>query len=149
MTNAAQNLADLDATTLAALIAGKEISPVEAVTAALERLEATRDLNAFMAICNERALREARDAEAAIMRGEALGPLCGVPFSAKDLIDTEGVVTTYGSAFMPITYLSKTQFLLHELAPPGPFSSARRQHPSSATSLSPKAHFWPHSQPVQ
>lgn len=98
MTNLPETLADLSATVIAALIARREISPVEAVTASLERIAATCDLNAFMAVCAERALSEARDAEAVIMRGEAAGPLCGVPFSVKDLIDTEGVATTYGSA---------------------------------------------------
>lgn len=50
----------------------------------------------FTALCLERALQEARDSEAAWARGEARA-LEGVPFGVKDLFDTEGVRTAYGS----------------------------------------------------
>jgi aspartyl-tRNA(Asn)/glutamyl-tRNA(Gln) amidotransferase subunit A len=91
-------IADLTACDLAAAIRDKTISPVEAVDAALTRMEARRDLNAFLAVPADRARAEARQAEAAVQRGDPLGPLHGVPFSAKDLINTEGVATTQGSA---------------------------------------------------
>jgi aspartyl-tRNA(Asn)/glutamyl-tRNA(Gln) amidotransferase subunit A len=91
-------IADLTACDLAAAIRGKTISPVEAVEAVLTRMEARRDLNAFLAVPAERARAEASRAEAAVKRGDPLGPLHGVPFSAKDLINTEGVATTQGSA---------------------------------------------------
>ena len=74
------------------------ISPVEAVEAALARIEERRDLNAFMAVCADRAREEARTAEAAVMSGAPLGPLHGIPFSVKDLTNTEGVATTQGCA---------------------------------------------------
>jgi len=83
---------------LAALIAAKEVSPVEAVRAVLARIEESQPvLNAFITVCAEEALAAARAAEAAVMRGERLGPLHGVPYAAKDLVDTAGVRTTYGS----------------------------------------------------
>ncbi len=91
-------IADLAAVDLAAAIRRRDISPVEAVGAALSRIEQRADLNAFMAICADRALAEARRAEARIMRTEVLGPLEGVPFSVKDLTNTEGVATTQGCA---------------------------------------------------
>jgi aspartyl-tRNA(Asn)/glutamyl-tRNA(Gln) amidotransferase subunit A len=92
------DIADLTACDLAAAIRNKTVSPVEAVEAILMRMEARRDLNAFLAVPAERARTEAKKAEAAIHRGDPLGPLHGVPFSAKDLINTEGVATTQGSA---------------------------------------------------
>ncbi|WP_439499178.1 amidase [Bosea sp. (in: a-proteobacteria)] len=91
-------IADLSAVDLAAAIRAKSVSPVEAVEAALVRIEEKAGLNAFMAICAERARAEAKAAEATVMRGEVLGPLHGIPFSVKDLTNTEGVATTQGSA---------------------------------------------------
>lgn len=92
------DLMDHSATELAALIRNKEASPVEAVQAALARIEARRELNAFITVTGEQALDAARRAEAAVMAGDALGPLHGVPYSVKDLTLTAGVRTTMGSA---------------------------------------------------
>ncbi|HTT41284.1 MAG TPA: amidase [Burkholderiales bacterium] len=92
------DLAYLSAAELAQRIARREISPLELVHATLARVERSQPiLNAFITICAEEALHTARDAESAVMRGRPLGPLHGVPFSVKDLIDTRGVRTTYGS----------------------------------------------------
>lgn len=91
-------IADLSAVDLAAAIRAKTISPVEAVEAALARIDEKAELNAFLAICAERARKEAQHAEAKVMRGETLGALHGIPFSVKDLTNTEGVPTTQGSA---------------------------------------------------
>eukprot|EP01035_Chromulina_nebulosa_P004458 gene4458-6103_t len=79
------DLMDHSATELAALIRDRKASPVEAVQAALSRIEARRELNAFITVTGEQALDAARRAEAAVMAGEALGPLHGVPYSVKDL----------------------------------------------------------------
>lgn len=89
------------ATELAALIRDKTVSPVEATQAALWRIEASQPrLNAFITICGERALDEARAAEAQVMAGGDLPPLLGVPFTAKDLLNSAGVATTFGSKVM-------------------------------------------------
>lgn len=96
-------IADLSATDLAAAIRARSISPVEAVEAALARIEDRAELNAFMAVCGERARAEAKLAEQKIMRGEALGALHGMPFSVKDLTNTQGVATTQGSALFAET----------------------------------------------
>jgi aspartyl-tRNA(Asn)/glutamyl-tRNA(Gln) amidotransferase subunit A len=76
-------IADLTACDLAAAIRDKTISPVEAVEAVLTRMEARRDLNAFLAVLADRARAEARQAEAAVQRGDPLGPLHGVPFRRR------------------------------------------------------------------
>ncbi len=87
----------LDATELAARIAAKQLSPVEVTRAHLERIDSVNPrINAVVTV-NPQALDEARAAEAALMRGEASGPLHGVPFTAKDCFDVAGVRTTRGS----------------------------------------------------
>jgi aspartyl-tRNA(Asn)/glutamyl-tRNA(Gln) amidotransferase subunit A len=86
------------AAALADLIAQKEVSPVELVDAALDRIEKSQPtLNAFITACAEEARAAAWEAEAAVMLGDPLGPLHGVPFAVKDLVNTAGVRTTFGS----------------------------------------------------
>ncbi|MBE0591640.1 MAG: amidase [Gemmatimonadales bacterium] len=83
---------------LSVMLAAKKVSPVELVRSILvgiERSQAT--LNAFITVCAESALAQARESEAEIMRGALRGPLHGIPFSVKDTIATSGVRTTYGS----------------------------------------------------
>jgi aspartyl-tRNA(Asn)/glutamyl-tRNA(Gln) amidotransferase subunit A len=83
---------------LASLIRRKQVSPVEAVRAALDRIEARADLNAFITVTGEQAMAAARKAEAEVMAGGPLPPLHGLPYSVKDLTATAGVRTTMGSA---------------------------------------------------
>lgn len=86
-----------DATALAALIRSKEVSPVKVVQAHLDRIDAVDGrVNAIVTVA-EGALDAARTAEAAVLAGERLGLLHGVPFTAKDSIDTAGVMTQRGS----------------------------------------------------
>ena len=92
------DLAFTSAAELAQLIAGRQVLPVEAVDAVLDRIERAQPaLNAFITVCAEEARTAAKEAEAAVMRGEKLGPLHGVPFAVKDLLNTAGVRTTFGS----------------------------------------------------
>lgn len=93
-----KELSDAGVGDLRASIAGKALSPVELMRTTLERLERLQpSLNAFITVCAESAMAQAREAEAAVMRGDALGPLHGIPFTVKDNIATAGVRTTYGS----------------------------------------------------
>lgn len=79
----------------------KEISPVEVTRRALEKADATRDsLNAFFVMLPDEAMRAARNAEDAVMKGAPCGLLHGVPFSAKDLIAVGGVRYASGSRAM-------------------------------------------------
>src|SRR5216683_2173484 len=92
------DLAYASAAGLAALVARRAVSPVEVVEGVLARIEKSQPtLNAFITLCAEEARAAAREAEPAIMRGAAFGPLHGVPFAVKDLVNTEGVRTTFGS----------------------------------------------------
>jgi len=86
---------------VAGLIERREASPVELTRIALERVERLNvTLNAFITILAERAMDEARDAENEIARGNYRGPLHGIPYSLKDLIETEGILTTAGSPIL-------------------------------------------------
>jgi aspartyl-tRNA(Asn)/glutamyl-tRNA(Gln) amidotransferase subunit A len=92
------DLAFTSAAELAARIRTKSLSPVELMRATLARIEALQPvLNCFITVCAEPALDAARAAEQAVMRGDPLGPLHGVPVSVKDLVNTAGVRTTFGS----------------------------------------------------
>jgi aspartyl-tRNA(Asn)/glutamyl-tRNA(Gln) amidotransferase subunit A len=82
-------------------IARREVSPVEVTRRALEKAEATQtSLNAFFILMPEQALSAAKAAEQAVMRGQPLGLLHGVPFSAKDLIAVGGERFAFGSRCM-------------------------------------------------
>ena len=83
---------------IAEAIREKEVSAVEVAQAHLDRIgEVNERLNAVVLLCDERALDEAREADAMLARGESKGPLHGVPMTLKDSLDTEGVVTTGGT----------------------------------------------------
>jgi aspartyl-tRNA(Asn)/glutamyl-tRNA(Gln) amidotransferase subunit A len=87
-----------DAVQLAAEVASKERSPVDIVQAHLDRIESVNPpLNAIVTLVAERAIAEAKRAEEAVMRGDALGPLHGVPFTVKDSLDTADIPTQRGS----------------------------------------------------
>ncbi|HYB40783.1 MAG TPA: amidase family protein, partial [Candidatus Methylomirabilis sp.] len=88
----------LSAVELAGLIRTKAVSPVEVVDAVLARIERLNPrLNAFCTVTAEEARDAAVAAEVAVMTGEPLGPLHGVPFSVKDLVFTRRVLTAAGS----------------------------------------------------
>ena len=83
---------------LAPKIKAKEISPVELTEAALaqaDRLQPT--INSFITLLHEQARSQAKEQEAALMRGEYRGPLHGIPIGIKDNIATAGIRTTVGS----------------------------------------------------
>ena len=94
----AVDLCYTSATTLAAMIRAKSVSPVELTRAVLERIEQLNPrLNAVCTLTADIALDAARAAEQRVMRGERLGPLDGIPFTIKDLAFTRGVRTMSGS----------------------------------------------------
>jgi aspartyl-tRNA(Asn)/glutamyl-tRNA(Gln) amidotransferase subunit A len=92
------DLCFLPATDLAARIRSKDLSPVEVTETVLRRIERVEPrVNAFATIAGDQAMAAARAAEAAQMRGEALGPLHGVPVTIKDLLWTKDIPTQFGS----------------------------------------------------
>jgi amidase len=80
------------------LVATRELSAVELTEAHLARIEAVNPaVNAIVTLVPERALAEAAELDARAARGEPLGLLHGLPVAVKDLMDTAGIRTTYGS----------------------------------------------------
>lgn len=92
-------LHDLTALEQAAEIAAGHLSPVELVDHYLSRIDRySSELGAFITVTGESARASAQVAEAAVRRGDPLPPLHGVPIAIKDLTNTAGVRTTFGSA---------------------------------------------------
>lgn len=91
----------LTASQLSNLIETKEISPVEATEAYLDRIEEVDPkLNSYITITWEQAFESARQAEQEIAAGKHRGPLHGVPMAVKDQFNTAGVLTTGGSRIL-------------------------------------------------
>lgn len=92
------NLTYASAAALARDIRNKEVSSEEVVNALLHRIEAVNPrLNAVVQVVAEKALAQARAADAALARGTVYGPLHGVPMTIKDNLDTAGVISTGGT----------------------------------------------------
>ncbi len=93
----ANAICQMSAVDLAAQIRAKQVSPVEVIDAVLARMEKLEPhLHAFCTPTPELARAEAKRIEQGITRGDAMGPLAGVPVSIKDLIFTKGIRTVSG-----------------------------------------------------
>ena len=93
-----QNLAFEPATVIGGLIKSKELSPVEITKLYLERIEKLdSNLNSYLTVTADTALRAAQIAEDKVLNGDELGALHGIPISIKDLQMTKGIRTTGGS----------------------------------------------------
>ena len=89
---------DLSAVEARRRIGARQLSPVELLKACLSRIEAINPrVNGIVASNVDAAMQEAKSAEQAVMRGEPLGALHGLPVGIKDMVDTAGLRTTYGS----------------------------------------------------
>jgi len=85
----------LDLSEVAALIASRQLSPVDLVAAALDRISVLDPrLHAFITLTPDSALAQAKAAESELARGRYRGPLHGIPIAHKDIVSTEGVRTT-------------------------------------------------------
>lgn len=79
----------------ARLIKSRRLSPVELTRALLQRIEALDpQLNAYITVTADLALKQARRAEREIVKGGYRGPLHGIPFGLKDIYNTKGILTS-------------------------------------------------------
>ena len=101
----------LPAAELVAAVHRGDVSAVEVTEAALRRIEARADGHAFITTCPDRALRRAARRPS--------GPLAGLPLAVKDLFDTAGVRTTYGSSIFADHVPSRTAHAVRVLEAAG------------------------------
>ncbi len=95
-----EELCDLTATELAARIRSKKVSAREVLDAHLKRIARVNPkVNAIVTLVPERAMADARKADEAQAHGSKLGPLHGLPVAHKDLVNTAGIRTTFGSLY--------------------------------------------------
>ena len=88
----------MTATELTERIRTKELSAREVLEAHLAQIEHINPkVNAIITVLPEQAMDQAKSADEALMRGEKLGPLHGLPIAYKDLRLTKGIRTTFGS----------------------------------------------------
>jgi amidase len=123
-------LHDLTALEAAAAVRSGEVSPTELVEHALARIE-DRDagLGGFLTLTPERALDAARRAEARLREGGELPPLLGVPTAIKDLNNTAGVRTTYGSTVFADFVPAVDDAVVTKLAAAGTISLGKTNTP--------------------
>lgn len=119
---------------LTELIAQKQISPVEVTKHFLQRIDRLDNLlHAYLTVAHEGALSQARRAEQALMRGEKLGPLHGLPISIKDLYMTKGLRTTKGSQVYKDLIPDHDEILVERLRQAGAIILGKTQTPEFAT----------------
>ncbi len=96
-----QDIPFLTTAELSDLIRRREVSPVEATSAYLDRIDSLNfKFNSYLTVCRNEAMAAAGEAERAIAGGEYLGPMHGIPVAVKDQIWTKGIRTTVGSRLM-------------------------------------------------
>lgn len=93
------NIHYLGLTEIASLIRLRHVTSLEVTEALLNRINGRSDLNAFITLTNELALKQARIADTELAAGKVRGPMHGVPIAVKDIVDMTGFPTTAG---MPI-----------------------------------------------
>ena len=123
------HLHDLTALEQAAAVRAGEVRPVELVEHYLARIEGRAALGAFLTLTPERALRAAAAAERRLRRGGDLPPLLGVPTAIKDLNNTAGVRTTFGSVVMADFVPTVDDAVVEKLAAAGTISLGKTNTP--------------------
>jgi amidase len=119
---------------LARMIRTRAVSPVEVLDAHLAAIERINPkLNAIITLAEEQARAAARAAEAAVMRGDAVGPLHGLPIGVKDVTQTAGIRTTYGSPLFKDHVPAEDAEVVRRLKAAGAIVLAKTNTPEFAT----------------
>ena len=96
-----QDIPFLTTAELGELIRTRVVSPVEATSAYLDRIDALNfKFNSYLTVCRKEAMEAAEEAERTIAGGNYLGPMHGIPVAVKDQVWTKGIRTTVGSRLM-------------------------------------------------
>ena len=119
-----------DAVTLATLLRGGEVSAREVIAAHIGRIEAADGaVNAVVTRCFEQAMAKAAAADQALARGEPPGLLHGLPVAHKDLIDTAGIRTTYGSPLFAEHLPERDELVVSRMSAAGAISLGKTNVP--------------------
>jgi amidase len=125
------------------MIGSKEISPVELLDACIERIEAINPaVNAVTATCYPEARIAAKTAERQVLNGEKLGLLHGLPLGVKDLEDTAGLLTTYGSPMSRGNVPSRDVLLVERLRAAGAILVAKTNVPELGAGANTRNPVW-------
>ena len=101
-------------------IAARALSPVALTEAYLARISAVdAQLNAYVTMTADLALQQAKAAEAELQRGLNCGPLHGIPFGLKDMVETAGILTTAHSRLLAHNYPAKDAAVVERLRDAG------------------------------
>jgi amidase len=123
-------LCENDAVTLAGLIRHRQVSAREVVAAHIARIEAADPIvNAVVTRTFDQALAKAAAADDALTRGEPPGLLHGLPVAHKDLVDTAGVRTTYGSPLFAEHVPDRDELIVSRMAGAGAISLGKTNTP--------------------
>jgi amidase len=124
------DLCATDAVTLAGMLRRREVSAREVIAAHVQRIEAVDGaVNAMVTRTFDTALDRAAGADDALARGAEPGPLHGLPVAHKDLHDTAGVRTTYGSVLFAEHVPDHDTLVVHRMAQAGAISLGKTNTP--------------------
>jgi amidase len=145
------DLCATDAVTLAAMLRRRDVSAREVTAAHVQRIEDVGGVvNAVVTRTFDAALDQAARADEALARGAEPGPLHGLPVAHKDLHDTAGVRTTYGSVLFADHVPDRDALVVQRMSQAGAISLGTTQHPGVRGGL---AHGQPgvrrHPQPLR
>jgi amidase len=125
---------------LAWLIRTRAVSPVEVLDAHLKVIERLHPkLNAIVTLAADQARDAARRAESAVMKGEPLGPLHGLPVAIKDVTPTAGIRTTFASPLYQDHVPVEDAEVVRGSRPPAPSCLPRPTRPNSPAGRIPTA----------
>jgi amidase len=126
----ADALCDLSATELVARMQRKELSARDVMAAHLARIARVNPrVNAIVTLVADRAMAEAARADERIVRGETAGVLHGLPIAHKDLVDTAGIRTTYGSLFYADHVPAKDALIVSRIRAAGAITCGKTNAP--------------------
>lgn len=110
----------MDIRSLTAAYRSKRLSPVAVTAHYLEKIEKEQPrINAFITVCKDRAMEQAKAAEERYLRGCPIGALDGVPYAVKDIIDVQGVPTTMGCRLYQNAIAAQSAFAVRKLEDAG------------------------------